>query len=209
MTKEEVLQKANEYCGEKGYTNETLTDEFKDKFSDFFAKKYPDTDISDENAVADLHFNLNTAFSATSRGITAKVKSYEDREKDYKRQIEEFQKKNGTKPAQQEPAIPEEVKQQIAELTKFKNEAQKELKFKEVLEMAKKAVRTDLHRSLENYANDFTVTLDASSEEQAKKLTKRFQEIFKDSIPDIRPFTPRQTQQRDDEFLDSLPKIKI
>ena len=42
MTKEEVLQKANEYCTEKAYTSETLTDDFKDKFSDFFSKKYPD-----------------------------------------------------------------------------------------------------------------------------------------------------------------------
>ena len=33
MTKEEVLQKANDYCTEKAYTSETLTDDFKDKFS--------------------------------------------------------------------------------------------------------------------------------------------------------------------------------
>lgn len=38
MTKEDVLQKVNDYCNEKSYTNETLTDDFKDKFSDFFAK---------------------------------------------------------------------------------------------------------------------------------------------------------------------------
>ena len=60
MTKEDVLQKANDYCTEKSYT-ETLTDEFKDKFSDFFSKKYQDTDAEDETMIADLKFNLDTA----------------------------------------------------------------------------------------------------------------------------------------------------
>ena len=91
MTKEEVLQKANEYCSEKGYTTETLTDEFKDKFSDFFAKKYAEQSADDETALADLQFNLNTAFSATSKGITMKQKGFEEKENDYKRQIEELE----------------------------------------------------------------------------------------------------------------------
>ena len=46
MTKEEVLQKVNDYCNEKSYTNATLTDGFKDKFSEHFAKRYAETSAS-------------------------------------------------------------------------------------------------------------------------------------------------------------------
>ena len=113
MTKEEVLQKANEYCSEKGYTNETLTDEFKDKFSDFFSKKYQETPIDDENMIADLQFNLNTAFSATSKGVTAKQKAFDEKENEYKAQIEELNKKKKKKKKKKtEPTIPKEIQEQ-------------------------------------------------------------------------------------------------
>lgn len=211
MTKDEVLQKANEFCNEKGYTSETLTDEFKDMFSDFFAKKNQDASIDDEKMIEDLKFNLKTAFSASSRGITSRQKSFDEKENEYKRQIEElenqFKKKKVEKPSEIE--LPDDVKRQLTELEAFKNQQKKNEKFREVLELAKKNVRNDLHKSLENYANDFAITLDETSEEQAKKLTIRFQEIFKDSIGDIKPLAPKQTQKRDDEFLSSIPKVKI
>lgn len=212
MNKDEVLQKVNDYCSEKSYTSETLTDDFKDKFSDFFAKKYPETDVNDENAIADLKFNLNTAFSATSKGITSKMKSFETKENEYKRQIAELTKKinpddGGT--TFQTVELPNEVKSQLEELERFKDEARKRDKFKEVVSLAKKSVRQDLHKSLENYASDFAVTLDETSEEQAKKLTTRFQEIFKDSIGDIKPLAPKQTRKQDEEFLATIPKVKV
>lgn len=212
MNKDEVLQKVNDYCNEKSYTSETLTDDFKEKFSDFFSKKYPETDIEDESAIADLKFNLNTAFSATSKGITSKIKSFETKENEYKRQIEELNKKinaSGDGSTQTTVDISDDVKSQLEELEKFKNEAKKNDKFKEIISLAKKSVRQDLHKSLENYAADFAVTLDETSEEQAKKLTARFQEIFKDSIGDIKPLAPKQTRKQDEEFLASIPKIKV
>ncbi len=219
MTKEEVLQKANEYCSEKGYTSETLTDEFKDKFSDFFSKKYPmETSIDADGVFDDIKFNLNTAFSATSKGITSKAKAFETKENEYKRRIAELNEKNGVTPnagnatgttTTQAVELSDAIKAQLAELERFKDEARKSQKFKEVLALAKKGVRQDLHKSLENYAEDFVVTLDATSEEQAKKLTSRFQDIFRDSIGDIKPLAPKQTQRRDEEFLEQLPKIKI
>ena len=97
MTKEQVLQKANEYCTEKAYTNETLTDEFKDKFSDFFSRKYPDANEDDEAMLADLKFNLDTAFSATSKGLTSKQKAFDEKETQYKNQIAELTKKASRK----------------------------------------------------------------------------------------------------------------
>ena len=210
MNKEEVLQKANEYCSEKGYTNETLTDDFKDKFSDFFSKKYPETDVNDEAALADLKFNLNTAFSATSKGITAKVKVFEEKENSYKSQIAELNKKLGTQQEPQaNPQIPKELQEKLVKLEKFETEARLQQKVKEVLDLAKKNVREDLHKSLENYASDFAVNLEDASDEQARKLTARFQEIFKDSIGDTKPYFPRQTKKQEEEFLSSLPKIKV
>lgn len=207
MTKEEVLQKVNDYCSEKSYTSETLTEDFKDKFAGFFAQRYADKDFSDD-LVADLQFNLNTAFSATSKGITEKQKAFEAKENDYKLKIEELEKQKDVKPVE-EPSISDEIKKKLAELDAFKNEQRKSEKFKEVLAQAKKSVRSDLHRSLENYATDFNVTLEEDTAEQAKKLTSRFQEIFKDSIGDVKPLAPKQTQKRDEEVLAAIPKVKI
>ena len=210
MTKEEVLQKANEYCNEKGYTSETLTDDFKDKFSEFFSKKYENASIDDENANDDLKFNLNTAFSATSKGITAKQKAFDEKENDYKRQIEELNKKVGDKKqTKHEVEIPKEVQEKLDELEKFKNMEAKKTKFKDVVEIAKRGIRQDLHKSFETFAKGIDVALDKDDKEQAKAMVERFQEIFKDSIGDIKPLAPKVTQKRDSEYLSSLPKVKV
>lgn len=211
MTKEETLQKVNEYCNEKSYTTATLTDEFKDKFSDFFAKKYAEADADDAAVNEDLRFNLNTAFSAASKGITAKQKAFEERESDYKRQIEELNRVREEARANNGQAVElsAELRAKLEKLEAFEAEARKEQKFKDVLELAKKEVRTDLHKSLENYAADFVVTLDEPSEEQAKKLTSRFQTIFRDTIGDTKPLSPKSTRKQEEEFLAALPKIKV
>jgi hypothetical protein len=210
MTKEEVLQKANEYCTEKAYTNETLTDDFKDKFADFFSKKYPETDADDETMFADLKFNLDTAFSATSKGVTAKQKAFEEKENEFKRQIDELNKKLEKKPkVEKQVEIPKELQDKLDELEKFKDAQRKQEKYKAVLALAKKGIREDLHKSFENYATDFAVSLDETDEEQAKKLTTRFQDIFKDSIGDIKPLAPKQTQKQEQEFIESIKKVKV
>lgn len=214
MTKDDVLQKVNDYCNEKSYTNETLTDDFKDKFSDFFAKKYGDEqNFENEEVLADLHFNLNTAFSATSKGITAKMKTMDETINDYKRQIAELNKKINANSQQQnqvvEMQLSQELKGKLEKLERFENEQRLRDKFAEVLKTAKKSVREDLHKSLENYAGDFVVNLEETSEEQAKKLTQRFQNIFRDSIGDIKPLAPQTVRKRDEDFLGSIPKVKI
>lgn len=208
MTKEEVLQKANEYCTEKAYTNETLTDEFKDKFSDFFSRKYPDATADDEAMLADLKFNLDTAFSATSKGLTSKQKAFDERETQYKNQIAELAKKVG-KRTTQEPQIPQEVVDQLNELKKFKDEEARKNKKNEILAIAKKSVRPDLHKSFEKFADGVDVALDKSDKEQATALVQRFQEIFMDSIGDIKPLAPKVAQQRDEEFFAQLQKVKV
>lgn len=210
MTKEDVLQKVNDYCNEKSYTNETLTDDFKEKFSEFFSKKYPeDTEIDAEGVVDDMKFNINTAFSATSKGITHKQKAYDESLNEYKRQIEELKKGKSTEGKGEGFTLPDGIDEKLERLERFETEARKAEKFKEVLSLAKKGVKENLHKSLAEYANDFVVNLDETSEAQAKKLTSRFQEIFKDSIGDIKPFAPRQQQKRDEEVLATVQKIKI
>lgn len=216
MTKDEVLQKANDYCSEKGYTSETLTDEFKDLFATHFSNRYPDGDINDENIVAEIQFNLNTAFSATSKGVTSKQQAYDQMVEDYKNQIAELNKKianankkNKGEETSKEPTLPQELLDKLDRLEQFEKNAKKADKFKEILALAKNGVRTDLHKSLENYATDFAVSLETSSEEQAKKLIERFQAIFRDSIGDIKPLSPKTTRKQDEDFAASLKTIKV
>lgn len=209
MTKEEVLQKVNDYCNEKSYTEETLTSEFKDKFSEFFAKKYSEeTAIDAEGILEDIKFNINTAFSATSKGLTSKQKAFETKENEYKNTIAELNKKIG-KPQEKIVELPDDVKQQLAELEKFKDAKTKKDKFDEIVKLAKNGIRPDLYASFEKYAQEYDVTLDSTSEEQAKKLTARFQEIFKDSIGDIKPLAPKVSQKRDEEFIASISKVQV
>lgn len=208
MTKEDVLQKANDYCTEKSYT-ETLTDEFKDKFSDFFSKKYQDTDAEDETMIADLKFNLDTAFSATSQGITSKQKAFEDKENEYKNQIAELTKKLGKKPQEKTIELPKELQDQLEELKVFKNKEAKKEKFANIVGLAKASVRQDLHKSLENYAKDFDVALDKEDADQAKVLVSRFQEIFKDTIGDTKPLAPQTAEAFENEILGSVKKIEL
>lgn len=209
VTKEMVVESINTYCTERKYGSETLTDDFKEKFSNIFVKKYDQQDVEESDVIADLKFNLDTAFNASLGLKNVQDADFTKKEDDYKKQIEELKKQKPRQQQQQETELPEEVKNQLKELEDFKNNARKRDKFNEVLELAKKGVREDLHRSFEKFASDFAVNLDETSEEQAKKLTTRFQDIFKDSIGDIKPLAPRQTQKRDEEFLSSLPKIKV
>lgn len=209
MTKEEVLQRANEYCNERSYDESTLTTDFKDKFADFFSNKYPDAAVDDETALADLKFNLDTAKSAASKGRASLQQGFETKENDYKNQIAELNKKLGKKPEPKPFEIPKELQDKIERLEAFENKAAKERKFAEIMELAKKGVRQDLHRSFETFANGTAVDLDKENKEQADALVSRFQEIFKDSIGDIKPLAPRQTQQQEDDIIKGVQKVVL
>lgn len=212
MTKDEVLQKVNDYCGEKSYTTATLTDGFKEKFAEHFAKRYPETDANDENALADMKFALNTAFSGASLIITEKTKEFETKENAFKSEIEELKKRtpNPNEPQPQPKVeIPKEIQEQLDELKKFKSDEGKKEKFKNIVGLAKKGIRQDLHVSFEKFAADYDVKLDKTDKEQADALANRFQEIFKDTIGDIKPLAPKQAQKRDEELIGSIPKIKV
>lgn len=210
MTKEEVLQAATNYCDERRYNQVqlTITDEFKDKFADFFVKKNPDGDINDENILADLKFNIDTAYSASIRSVDAVSKTFSSKEDEYKTKIAELTKQIGNGDGSKHE-IPKEVLDQLEELKKFKNEEAKKDKYKNIIKIAEEGIRTDLHKSFENYAREYQVALDKDDKEQAQVLVSRFQEIFKDSIGDIKPLAPKQVQQRENEFIASVPKVKV
>ena len=210
MTKEEVLQKVNDYCTEKQYTTATLTDSFKDKFADHFQKADPDGDINDENVQKSLKFALNTAFSSASELATVKTTEFTSKENGYKSQIEELKKKIKTPPTPPiEPQIPQEVQDQLKELKAFKDAKSKQEKLTNILALAKAGIRDDLHKSFDTYAKDYDVKLDKEDKEQADALVAKFKDIFKDSIGDIRPQKPMPNDKQDAEIIGSLPKVKI
>lgn len=210
MTKEEVLKKVETYCNEKSYTNETLTDGFKDKFADHFLKLNPDGDINDEAIVGNLEFALNTAFSGASEILTVKNNLFTSKETEYKNQIAELTKKLGKQtPPKDPPAIPKEVQDKLDEWEQFKTRETKREKSKSILQLAKKSIREDLHSSFDVFAEDFDASLEKEDKEQAEKLVSRFQLIFKEKLGDIKPLAPRQTAQVEKEMLESVPKIEL
>ena len=208
MNKEEALQKVNAYCTEKQYTTATLTDAFKEKFAEHFAKSYPDAPVDDEVAIANMKFALNSAFSGASLIITDKSKEFETKENDYKTKIAELEKKaKQSKPTELE--LSKEVQEKLAAYDKFIDDEKKVTKFKNIIELAKSGIRQNLHTSFEKFAQDYDVKLDKEDKEQADALVTRFKEIFKDSIGDITPLTPQQTIKRDEDFISSIKKVKV
>ena len=209
MTKEAILQKVNDYCNEKSYTNATLTDGFKDKFAEHFQRLNPDGDIEDEQIQSNMKFAINTAFSSASSIITDKTKAFEAKESEYQKQIDELSKKVAEKKVEKVVEIPKELQDQLDELQSFKNAQSKQDKLKEIMTLAKKGIRQDLHGSFDKFASDYEVKLDKENKEQADALVLKFQDIFKDSIGDIKPLAPQQTKKRDEDFLAALPKVKV
>ena len=140
---------------------------------------------------------------------TVKTTEFTTKENGYKSQIAELQKKIKEPIVQPVAELPEDVKKQIQELQDYKNEKAKQEKLGNIITMAKSSIRQDLHSSFDKFAADFSVSLEKEEKAQADALVERFQEIFKDSIGDIKPKTPIQTQKQDEEFIASLPKIKV
>lgn len=213
MNKAEVLQKVNDYCSEKSYTSATLTDGFKDKFAEHFAKLYESVDADDENALANMKFAINSAFSGASQIITEKNNSFSEKENEYKRTIADLESKlkdpKFQQQQQQQFELPDEVKNKLAEWEAFKDEKSKQDKRKSILELAKKNVRENLHGSFEKFAENFEVSLDKEDKEQAETLVSKYQSVMQSTLGDIKPLAPRQVQHRDEEAMASIPVIKV
>lgn len=210
VTKEQVLESMNTYCTERKYGSESLTDGFKEKFSNFIVKKYEGKDVEEEDFKADLHFNLDTAFNASVDLKTSLTAQFATKENEYKNQITELNKKIVTpQQPQQKFELPEDVKNQLAELEKFKTEQSKQSKRKEILEMAKANIQPSLHDSFENFIADSEVLLDKDSKEQADALVAKYQKVMQPTYGSIKPLAPRQVQKRDEEILGGIKEVKV
>jgi hypothetical protein len=210
VTKEQVLESMNTYCTERKYGSESLTDGFKEKFSNFIVKKYEGKDVEEEDFKSDLHFNLDTAFSASVDLKTSLTAQFATKENEYKNQITELNKKIATpQQPQQKYELPEDVKNQLAELEKFKTEQSKQSKRKEILEMAKQNIQQSLHGSFENFIADTEVLLDKDSKEQADALVAKYQKVMQPTYGSIKPLAPRQVQKRDEEILGGIKEVKV
>lgn len=214
VTKELVLESMNTYCTERKYGSEALTDSFKEKFSNFFVKRYEGKDVDEDTVKSDLHFNLDTAFSASVDLKTLVASQFTTKETEYKNQIAELTKKLGlqTPPPSTPPKfeLPKEIQEQLDELKAFKVSESKKDKFKNIMKIAKQGIRQDQHKAFETFAEDFEVALDKEDNEQAEKLASRFKAIMKDGIgEDITPLAPRQNEKVEKEMLESVQKIEL
>ena len=206
-TEAEVLEKVGTYCTEKQYT---LNDDFRSQFSNKFAAVNPDADINDENVLNSIKFNLDTAFSAASKGIEAEKKKWDTEKTKLNNEIENLKKNQSTvktHPKNEEEEnlkLPEDVKKDLDELKMFKAKQLQQEKRAEVLELAKKNVRQDLHKNLSDLLDMTTFDYSKDTKELAKQLNENFTKLYKNNIGDIRPASPETKNMQISKILDSV-----
>lgn len=210
-TQAEVLEKVGAYCTEKQYT---LNDDFRSKFSEKFANANAEADINDENVLNSIKFNIDTAFSATSKELKIKDEAWRTKEADYLKQIETLKKNHKVedpKPAETEPElkIPDDLKSELEELKKFREENQKREKRANVLKLAQKNVREDLHSDLEGVLNIMQLDYSKEDAELARQLNDNFTTLYKGKIGDVKPKSPNTNQKQYDELLKNVPKQNV
>lgn len=212
MTKEEILQKVNDYCGERSYTEETLTSEFKDNFAEHFVKGRENDELSDADTNT-INFSMDTAFNAASKSITAKSNTFLEKEKDLMKQIEEL-KKTPKKAEGDEPKADdksEEMQKTINELLAYKKQSEMNDKRNAVLREAKRKLNnSEYYSSFEKFFEKVDVTLDGDDAEQAKTAVDDFWYITKDMIGGRKPLAPSNGLSGAAEaMLGSVKKVTI
>ena len=210
-TQEEILQKVNEHCTEKQYT---LNDDFRSKFSEKFAKINAEADINDENVLNSIKFNIDTAFSAASKELKVKDEAWKTKETEFLKQIEELkksQKVDNKKPDKEEKEfkLPDDLKNELEEIKQFKEEKQKQEKRANVLKIAQKNVREDLHGNLEEVLSIMQLDYSKTDEELAKQLDTNFTKIYKGKIGDVRPQSSQVSFKKYDELIKNVPKANV
>ena len=210
-TQEEILQKVNEHCTEKQYT---LNDDFRSKFSEKFAKINAEADINDENVLNSIKFNIDTAFSAASKELKVKDEAWKTKEAEFLKQIEELKKSqkvdnNKLDKEEKEFKLPDDLKNELEEIKQFKEEKQKQEKRANVLKIAQKNVREDLHGNLEEVLSIMQLDYSKTDEELAKQLDTNFTKIYKGKIGDVRPQSSQVSFKKYDELIKNVPKANV
>ena len=205
----EVLEKVGSYCTEKQYT---LDDSFRSQFSNKFAAANPDADINDENILKSIKFNLDSAFSATSKGIEAQKKGWDEEKAKLTSEIEKLKKaptKKEEKKGEEQFELPEDIKQRLSKLEAIEERTYRQEKRAEVLELAKKGVREDLQGNLEDLLDMTSLDYTKESKDLAKQLNENFAKLYKNNIGDIKPSSPERKTRRVEDILNSVPVYTI
>lgn len=185
-TQAEVLQKVTDYCTEKQYT---LNDSFRSKFSEKFANANTDADISDENVLNSIKFNIDTAFSAASQELKVKDETWKTKEAEYLKQIETLKKEpEGNKGGGKEETI---IKQVIPEDQMVYLKYAKELMEKETLATKKKSIvelasknftSAEQKAGFEKFIETQNIDTTKDPSELSEKLAGVYGAIFKETI---------------------------
>lgn len=183
-TKDEVLQKVTDYCTEKQYT---LNDDFRSQFSEKFATANATADVNDENVLNSIKFNLDTAFSATSKELKIKDETWRTKEADYLKQIEELKKKSvDPKPADtgKNFELPDDVKKALELVQRISKERAIEDKQKEISQIVTKNFTAEQKSSFNAFLKTQTIDCEKDSNELAESYSKTYSDIIKEMIGD-------------------------
>jgi hypothetical protein len=185
-TQAEVLQKVTDYCTEKQYT---LNDSFRSKFSEKFANANTDADISDENVLNSIKFNIDTAFSAASQELKVKDETWKTKEAEYLKQIETLKKEpEGNKGGGKEETV---IKQVIPEDQMEYLKYAKELMEKETLATKKKSIvelasknftSAEQKAGFEKFIETQNIDTTKDPSELSEKFSSVYGSIFKETI---------------------------
>jgi hypothetical protein len=185
-TQAEVLQKVTDYCTEKQYT---LNDSFRSKFSEKFANANTDADISDENVLNSIKFNIDTAFSAASQELKVKDETWKTKEAEYLKQIETLKKEpEGNKGGGKEETV---IKQVIPEDQMVYLKYAKELMEKETLATKKKSIvelasknftSAEQKAGFEKFIETQNIDTTKDPSELSEKFSSVYGSIFKENI---------------------------
>ena len=185
-TQAEVLQKVTDYCTEKQYT---LNDSFRSKFSEKFATANAEADITDENVLNSIKFNLDTAFSAASQEMKVKDETWKAKEAEYLKQIEELKKvPEGNKGVGKEetitkPAIPEEYMEYLKYAKELKEKETLAAKKKSIVELASKNFTSAEQKAgFEKFIDTQNIDTTKEASELSEKFAGIYGSIFKETI---------------------------
>lgn len=185
-TQAEVLQKVTDYCTEKQYT---LNDSFRSKFSEKFATANAEADITDENVLNSIKFNLDTAFSAASQEMKVKDETWKTKEAEYLKQIEELKKvPEGNKGGGKEetitkPSIPEEYMEYLKYAKELKEKDTLAAKKKSIVELASKNFTSAEQKAgFEKFIDTQNIDTTKEASELSEKFAGIYGSIFKETI---------------------------
>lgn len=208
--KQQVLEKVNQICEEHKFD---LGESFIEKFAEKFAETYSDVDIEDESLAKALNISISSSGHARKKTFSELTESWNAKEAEYKSKLEALEKatKTGSKGEDRKPEfeLPEEYKEKFKLLDQLQQEKKESDARKEILRAAKKDIREDLIENFEKYVSKQNINFEKPASEEAKRLIGDFQEIFRFSVGDTKPFASIGKKASLDDLLKNVQPQKI